>query len=147
MHMESSTTGNHGKEVRFTATTPMPSYLNVLVAGELDSIEAKAGEVQIRVVTTKGKAENGRYALESTAKILEYYNEYFGIPYPLPKLDQIAIPGGFGGAMENWGGITYFESTLLFDPDKNSDQTKHDIFAVLAHEMAHMWFGDLVTMG
>ncbi|MEY2546420.1 MAG: hypothetical protein QOG48_1537, partial [Verrucomicrobiota bacterium] len=74
-------------------------------------------------------------------------NDYFGIPYPLPKLDHIAIPGGFGGAMENWGGITYFESVLLFDPEKSSENTKQDIFAVLAHEMAHMWFGDLVTMG
>src|ERR1700694_4419573 len=94
----------------------------------------------------KGKAEWGRYALESSAKILQYYNDYFGVPYPLPKLDQIAVPGGFGGAMENWGGITYFESILLFDPEKSSDNTKHDIFAVIAHEVAHMWFGDLVTM-
>jgi aminopeptidase N len=146
MPLESESTGNLGKEVRFGMSPPMASYLSVLVAGELDSIEAKAGDVQIRVVTTKGKAESGRYALESTAKILEYYNEYFAIPYPLPKLDQIALPGGFGGAMENWGGITYFESTLLFDPEKNSDQSKHDIFATIAHEMAHMWFGDLVTM-
>src|SRR5438105_1322753 len=124
----------------------MASYLNVFVAGELDSIATQSGGVQIRVITTKGKAEWGRYALESSAKILQYYNDYFGVPYPLPKLDQIAVPGGFGGAMENWGGITYFESVLLFDPEKSSDNTKHDIFAVIAHEMAHMWFGDLVTM-
>ena len=68
------------------------------------------------------------------------------MPYPLPKLDQIAIPGGFGGAMENWGGITYYESALLFDPEKSSAATKQDIYEVIAHEMAHMWFGDLVTM-
>ena len=97
-------------------------------------------------MTTKGKAEMGRYALESAAKILHYYNDYFGVPYPLPKLDLIAIPGGFGGAMENWGGITYYESVLLFDPKNSSTETKQDIFAVVAHEMAHQWFGDLVTM-
>jgi aminopeptidase N len=146
MPIESQSKGNLGTEVRFGMTPPMASYLNVLAAGEFDTIETKVGDVQIRVVTTRGKAESGRYALESSARILEYYNEYFGVPYPLPKLDQIALPGGFGGAMENWGGITYFESALLFDPEKNSDETKHDVFAVIAHEMAHMWFGDLVTM-
>ncbi len=128
------------KEVRFQQTPPMSSYLNVFVAGELDEIEtkiagtdtvverytsnpgqkkisrqrykSKTAPLQVRVIATKGKAESGRYALESTAQILQYYNDYFGVRYPLPKLDQIAIPGGFGGAMENWGGITYFESDL-----------------------------------
>src|SRR5207248_1294520 len=91
-----------GKEVRFAPTPPMSSYLNVFVAGELDVIESRVGPTQIRVITTKGKAELGRYALEASAEILKYYNDYFGVPYPLPKLDQIAIPGGFGGAMEDW---------------------------------------------
>jgi aminopeptidase N len=135
-----------GKEVRFAPTPPMSSYLNVFVAGELDFIESRVGPTQIRVIATKGKAELGRYALEASAEILKYYNEYFGVPYPLPKLDQIAIPGGFGGAMENWGGITYYESRLLFDPKNSSAETKQNIYEVLAHEMAHMWFGDLVTM-
>jgi len=135
-----------GKEVRFAATPPMSSYLNVFVAGELDFIESRSGPTQLRVIATKGKAEMGRYALEATAQILQYYNEYFGVVYPLPKLDQIAIPGGFGGAMENWGGITYYESKLLFDPKSSSAETKQDIYEVLAHEMAHQWFGDLVTM-
>jgi len=135
-----------GKEVRFAATPPMSSYLNVFVAGELDLIESGSGPTQIRVIATKGKAELGRYALEVTAQILQYYNDYFGVPYPLPKLDQIALPGGFGGAMENWGGITYYESALLFDPKNSSAETKQIIYEVLAHEMAHQWFGDLVTM-
>ncbi|HJW37886.1 MAG TPA: M1 family metallopeptidase [Candidatus Udaeobacter sp.] len=135
-----------GKEVRFAATPPMSSYLNAFVAGELDLIESRSGPTQIRVVATKGKAELGRYALEVTAQILQYYNDYFGVPYPLPKLDQIALPGGFGGAMENWGGITYYESALLFDPKNSSAETKQLIYEVIAHEMAHMWFGDLVTM-
>jgi aminopeptidase N len=135
-----------GKEVRFTATPPMSSYLNVFVAGELDFIESPSGPTQLRVIATKGKAEMGRYALEATSQILQYYNDYFGVAYPLPKLDQIALPGGFGGAMENWGGITYYESKLLFDPKSSSAETKQDIYEVLAHEMAHQWFGDLVTM-
>ena len=135
-----------GKEVRFAPTPPMSSYLNVFVAGELDFIESQVGPTQIRVIAAKGKAELGRYALEVSAEILKYYNEYFGVPYPLPKLDQIAIPGGFGGAMENWGGITYYESVLLFDPKSSSAETKQNIYEVVAHEMAHMWFGDLVTM-
>jgi len=135
-----------GKEVRFAATPPMSSYLNVFVAGELDFIESRSGPTQLRVIATKGKAEMGRYALQATAQILQYYNDYFGVAYPLPKLDQIALPGGFGGAMENWGGITYYESKLLFDPKSSSAETKQDIYEVLAHEMAHQWFGDLVTM-
>ena len=136
----------NGKEVRFAATPPMSSYLNVFVAGELESIESRSGPTELRVIATKGKAEMGRYALEATAQILQYYNDYFGVAYPLPKLDQIALPGGFGGAMENWGGITYYESKLLFDPKSSSGETKQDIYEVLAHEMAHQWFGDLVTM-
>jgi len=146
MPIESEKKIARGKEVRFAATPPMSSYLNVFVAGELDSIESQSGPTQLRVITTKGKAEMGRYALEATAQILQYYNDYFGVAYPLPKLDQIAIPGGFGGAMENWGGITYYESKLLFDPKSSSAETKQDIYEVLAHEMAHQWFGDLVTM-
>jgi len=146
MPIESEKKIASGKEVRFAATPPMSSYLNVFVAGDLDLIESRSGPTQIRVIATKGKAELGRYALEVTAQILKYYNDYFGVAYPLPKLDQIALPGGFGGAMENWGGITYYESALLFDPKNSSAETKQNIYEVLAHEMAHMWFGDLVTM-
>ena len=90
-----------GREVSFQPTPSMSSYLNVFCAGEFDAIESETEGVKLRIITTKGKAESGRYALESTAQILHYYNQYFGIPYPLPKLDQLAIPGGFGGAMEN----------------------------------------------
>ena len=146
MPIESEKKSPVGKEVRFLTTPPMSSYLNVFVAGELDLIESRSGGTQLRVIATKGKAEMGRYALEATAQILQYYNDYFGPHYPLPKLDQIALPGGFGGAMENWGGITYYESTLLFDPKKSSAETKQNIYEVIAHEIAHQWFGDLVTM-
>src|SRR5213594_1495514 len=146
MPIESEEKIAEGKEIRFATTPSMSSYLNVFVAGELDLIESGSGPTQIRVITTKGKAELGRYALEATTQILKYYNDYFGAPYPLPKLDQIALPGGFGGAMENWGGFTYYESGLLFDQKNSSAETKQNIYEVLAHEMAHQWFGDLVTM-
>jgi aminopeptidase N len=146
MPIESEKKVSDGKEIRFATTPSMSSYLNVFVAGELDLIESRSGPTEIRVIATKGKAEMGRYALEATAQILQYYNDYFGVGYPLPKLDQIAIPGGFGGAMENWGGITYYELGLLFDPEKSSAATRQGIYEVIAHETAHQWFGDLVTM-
>ncbi len=137
--------GNGLKEVKFARTPPMASYLVVLVSGELEELKGEAEGVQIRIITTEGKKEQGRYALEVTKKVLAYYNDYFGVRYPLPKLDQIAVPGGFSGAMENWGAITYNERTLLFDPKTSSQATKQGIFSVVAHEMAHQWFGDLVT--
>jgi aminopeptidase N len=146
MPVEQETRVAGGKEVRFAATPPMASYLNVFCAGELDAISANLKNVNHGVIATRGKAEMGHYALESSQQILDYFNDYFGLPYPLPKLDHIAVPGGFGGAMENWGGITYYESRLLFDPEKSSAETKQNIYEVIAHETAHMWFGDLVTM-
>ena len=146
MPVESEKKSKDGKEVRFAVTPSMASYLNVLAVGEFDVIEMQRSGVQLRVIATKGKGETGRYALESSAQILDYFNDYFEVPYPLPKLDMIAVPGGFSGAMENWGGITYFESKLLFDPEKSSERTRQDIYEVIAHEMAHQWFGNLVTM-
>ena len=133
------------KRVVFPPTPVMSSYLFVLSAGELERITADANGVTVGVVTTAGKAEKGRFALENATKLLDWYNDYFGSKYPLPKLDLIAVPGGFGGAMENWGGITFFESRLLFDPATTPDSARRRIFSVLAHEMAHQWFGDLVT--
>jgi aminopeptidase N len=135
------------KRVVFAPTPKMSSYLFVLAAGELERLTADADGVTVGVVTTAGKREQGRFALDNAVRLLGYYNGYFGAKYPLPKLDLIAVPGGFGGAMENWGGITFFESRLLFDPATNSDAARRGIFGVLAHEMAHQWFGDLVTMG
>jgi aminopeptidase N len=134
------------KEVQFATTPSMPSYLNVLCAGELDHIARESAGVLHRTVATRGKAELGRYALDSAEQVTAYFNDYFGTPYPLPKLDQIAVPGGFGGAMENWGAITYYESRLLFDPERSSLETKQGIYEVIAHEIAHQWFGNLVTM-
>jgi aminopeptidase N len=136
-----------GKQrISFGATPKMSSYLVVLVAGELERINAKQDGVDIGIVTTEGKLDTARFALASSKDLLHYYNNYFGVPYPLPKLDLIAIPGGFNGAMENWGGIVYNEATLLYDAKKSTEATKQISFQVNAHEMAHMWFGDLVTM-
>jgi aminopeptidase N len=134
------------KQVSFQPTPRMSSYLFVLTAGELERISSEADGVAVNVVTTAGKRQQGRFALDSAVDLLRYFNDYFGVPYPLPKLDLIALPGGFGGAMENWGGITFFESRLLFDPALNPAGARRGIFAILAHEMAHQWFGNLVTM-
>ncbi len=135
------------KLVAFAPTPKMSTYLFVFTTGELERLTADADGVTIGVVTTAGKREQGRFALDNAVKLLAWFNDYFGAKYPLPKLDLIAVPGGFGGAMENWGGITFFESRLLFDPTVHADTARRGIFAILAHEMAHQWFGDLVTMG
>jgi len=134
------------KEVSFGQTPPMASYLVVLVIGDLEAIGGEAAGVKLRVVTVRGKKQQGRYAMGVMQKILPYYDSYFGVRYPLPKLDLIAVPGGFGGAMENWGGIVYNEGTLLFDPASSPESSKRLIFSVVSHETAHQWFGDLVTM-
>jgi aminopeptidase N len=139
--------GNGRKRVRFGRTPKMSTYLFVLVAGELEQLSGEAEGVAINVITTAGKSGQGRFALASAVELLKYFNDYFGVKYPLPKLDLIALPGGIGGAMENWGAITFFESRLLFDPATNSPEARRGIFIVLAHEMAHQWFGNLVTMG
>ena len=144
--IESAVTKGALKTTTFARTPKMASYLVVLCAGDLESISDIQDGVKISVWTTEGKKEHGRYALASAKKILAYYDDYFGIKFPLLKLDLIAIPGGFDGAMENWGGITFNEQILLFDPATASLRQKQDVFAVEAHEMAHQWFGDLVTM-
>ncbi|HYR58998.1 MAG TPA: M1 family metallopeptidase, partial [Chthoniobacteraceae bacterium] len=134
------------KEVRFEKTPPMASYLVAFFAGELDAIEDEVDGVKLRVLTTPGKRDEARYALEATKKILPFYNEYFGTKYPLPKLDQLALPSTGAGGMENWGAILYNDSAFLYDPNASSQSTKERVFAVVAHEIAHQWFGNLVTM-
>ena len=137
-----------GGECEFETTPPMPSYLVVLALGNFAMLEGEADGVKIRVVAPRDRVQNGRYALASAETILHYYDEYFGFKFPLPKLDLIAVSGGggFGGAMENWGGIVFAENHLLYDPATTSQATKERDFEVIAHEMAHQWFGDLVTM-
>jgi aminopeptidase N len=134
--------------ISFQATEPMSSYLVFLAVGEFDRITTTAAGTEIGVVSKRGDGEKGRWALESAARILPWYNDYFGTPYPLPKLDNVAGPGSsqFFGAMENWGAIFSFESILLVDPAITTEERRQSIFEVAAHEMAHQWFGDLVTM-
>lgn len=136
------------KTVTFRTTPPMSSYLLFMGMGEFDRITTTAANTEIGVVSKRGNGEQGRWALESSAKLLPWYNSYFGTPYPLPKLDNVAGPGSsqFFGAMENWGAIFSFESVLLVDPAITSESARQRIFEVAAHEMAHQWFGDLVTM-
>jgi aminopeptidase N len=138
--------GDDQKIVTFGRTPPMASYLVALVCGKLEWVEDQVAGVRLRVLTTPGKKQFAEFALDSTKKLLEYYNDYFGIAYPLPKLDQIALPANFGGAMENWGVATYDENLLLFDPANSSSAAQEQAFTVLAHEVAHQWMGDLVTV-
>ena len=135
------------KSVRFAETPIMSTYLLAFVVGDLVSVEAPAaGGTKVGVWTTRGKENQAGFALDTSVKLLGYFNEYFGIPYPLPKLDHIAIPDFAAGAMENWGCVTYRETALLVDPENSSAGTRQRVAEVVAHEMAHMWFGDLVTM-
>jgi len=131
--------------VRFDPTPKMPSYLVVFTGGDLGHIDGKSGATGLGVWAVRGQEANGRYALANAAQILADYNDYFGYAFPLPKLDSIAIPGGFSGAMENWGAITYNDDLLLFPPSSTLLQ-QQQIYATQAHEMAHQWNGDLVTM-
>ena len=125
----------------------MSTYLLVFIVGDLASVEKTAPDgTLVRIWATRGKEELGRNALEDAIRILTYFNDYFGIPFPLKKLDHLAIPDFAAGAMENWGAITYRETALLFDPENSAANTRQRIAEIVAHETAHMWFGDLVTM-
>jgi aminopeptidase N len=133
--------------VRFRKTPKMSSYLLFLCIGDLERVTAVSGATILSLVAKKGSAKDGTFALESAGKLLAFYNEYFGVPYPLPKLDMIAAPGAGGfSAMENWGAILYFEDQLLLNPEWSTESNRQRVFVVIAHEMAHQWFGDLVTM-
>ncbi|MFQ6012401.1 MAG: M1 family metallopeptidase [Thermoplasmata archaeon] len=135
------------KAIRFAETPRMSTYLLAFFVGDLAGVEdTTADGTLVRIWTVRGKEELGRFALESALRILEYFNDYFGIPYPLPKLDHLALPDFAAGAMENWGAITYRERILLFDPEASAALTRQFIVDIMAHEVAHMWFGDLVTM-
>eukprot|EP00850_Spirogloea_muscicola_P013761 SM000095S24975 [mRNA] locus=s95:214870:220471:+ [translate_table: standard] len=134
--------------VVFRETPVMSTYLVACVIGELDYVEATAeGGVTVRVYAEPGMAEQGRFALEAAIKVLPFFAEWFGVPYPLPKLDMVAIADFSAGAMENYGLITYRSASLLVDPADSSAATKQRVAVTVAHEIAHQWFGNLVTMG
>jgi len=131
---------------KFGRTPIMSTYLLYLGVGEFEYLHGKLRNIKIRIVTTKGNKNKGKLSLDFTKKFLSEYERYFGIKYPLPKLDMIAIPDFAAGAMENWGAITFREAILLYDPKKSSTRTKQYIAEVISHELAHQWFGNLVTM-
>ena len=133
-------------EVTFATSVPMATYLVALFVGEMDVLEDSVDGIRLRLYTAKGKGGRARYAMESTKQIVRYYNEYFGERYPLEKLDQIALPGGAGGAMENWGAIAYNEARILYDPRRDAARQRQSAYGIIAHEIAHQWFGNLVTM-
>ena len=134
------------KQVRFAQTPKMSSYLLFFGVGDLERISAQVDGTMVGVVMRKGDTANGRYALDAATKLLAYYNDYFGVKYPLPKLDLIGAPGEAAGAMENWGAILYSQTVIVVDPELSTAADRQTVFNVVAHEMAHQWFGDLVTM-
>jgi aminopeptidase N len=136
------------RRVHFAETPRMSCYLLFFGLGDLERIHHDVDGTDVGVVVKRGDAAAAQYALDAASQILRYYNDYFGTRYPLPKLDLIAGPGSstFFSAMENWGAIFYFERVLLFDPKISTESDKQRIYIVIAHEMSHQWFGDLVTM-
>ncbi len=135
-------------QVRFAPSPKMSTYLLFFGLGEFERATTQSDGTEIGVITQKGAVSQATFALDSAKAVLHEYNDYFGTPYPLPKLDNIASPGSsqFFGAMENWGAIYTFEYALLLDPSISTQSDKEEVFSTAAHEMAHQWFGDLVTM-
>lgn len=135
------------KIVTFEPTPKMSTYLLAFIVGKFEFIEAKTKTgLKVRVFTTFGKKHQAKFALDTAVRVLEFYEDYFDIKYPLSSLDLIAIPDFAAGAMENWGAVTYRETALLVDEELSSTANKQWVALVIAHELAHMWFGNLVTM-
>ncbi|HJL14497.1 MAG TPA: M1 family metallopeptidase [Sandaracinaceae bacterium LLY-WYZ-13_1] len=142
------------KEVRFTPTEPLPTYLVAMAVGPLDVVEhdpipandVRDRPIPFRGVAVRGQGERLAYALEHTAPLLASLEAYFGVAYPYDKLDIIAVPDFASGAMENAGAITFRETLLLLDPQRAPENQRRAFAYVMAHELAHQWFGNLVTM-
>src|SRR5579863_3079155 len=138
------------KKVEFVETKPLPSYLVAFAVGPFDTVDggtAGRNHTPIRIIVPKGKAGQAVYAAQVTGQLLDELERYFGTAYPYPKLDAVAIPLTFGfGAMENAGFITYAQTIILADPAVDTDRRRRGYAGVAAHEMAHQWFGDLVTL-
>ncbi|TDH12953.1 hypothetical protein EPR50_G00053480 [Perca flavescens] len=134
-------------EDHFDTTVKMSTYLVAYIVSDFLSVSKTTRHgVQISVYAVAEKINQTAFALDAAVKLLDFYEDYFDIPYPLPKQDLAAIPDFQSGAMENWGLTTYRETGLLFDPDKSSASDKLGITKVISHELAHQWFGNLVTM-
>uniref|UniRef100_A0A1A8MCD5 Aminopeptidase n=1 Tax=Nothobranchius pienaari TaxID=704102 RepID=A0A1A8MCD5_9TELE len=134
-------------EDHFDTTVKMSTYLVAYIVSDFLSVSRTTQHgVKISIYAVPEKINQTAFALDAAVKLLDFYDDYFDIPYPLPKQDLAAIPDFQSGAMENWGLTTYRETGLLFDPDKSSASDKLSITKVIAHELAHQWFGNLVTM-
>jgi tricorn protease interacting factor F2/3 len=133
------------REWTFYPTPSMSAYLFYLGIGKFDVLEETQGRVRFRIFTPPGESSMGRYGLTTTPRILSEYESYYGIPYPLPKLDLVCIAETSFGAMENWGAITFRDTRLLVD-DATRSFARRDVLETITHEVAHMWFGNLVTM-
>lgn len=145
-HMKKSNIPNR-QIVVFETTPIMSSYLLAFVSGELEYLESKTKSgVTVRTYATPSNVKHTQFALDVAVKCLEFYDEYFGIKYPLEKCDLIALPDFASGAMENWGCITFREQTMLVDKKNTGLASKQYVAMVVGHELAHQWFGNLVTM-
>jgi len=133
---------------QFETTPRMSTYLVAWVVGDLQNKTATTrGGVEVSIWSTKAhQPSNLDFALDIAIRTIDFFNEYFGVPYPLPKSDHVALPDFSSGAMENWGLITYREIALLVDPKQTTLSVKHYVATVIAHELSHQWFGNLVTM-
>jgi aminopeptidase N len=132
--------------LHFAMTPKMSTYLVAFLVGDFQCISGESDGTPIRVCGTPGKVQYGTFALSAAEYILHYYNDYFSIRYPMPKLDLIGIPDFEAGAMENFGAITYRETDLFIDDKNASVGERKNVAEVVAHEMAHQWHGDMVTM-
>ena len=134
--------------VVFAPTPRMPSYLLFFALGDFERVHRDVAGTDVGIVVKRGDLAQAGFALDAATQLLPFYDDYFGTRFPLPKLDLVAAPGsgsGFG-AMENWGAIYYVERALLIDPRLSTQDDRQGVYSVIAHEMAHQWFGDLVTM-
>ncbi|MGK2859843.1 MAG: M1 family metallopeptidase [Thermoanaerobaculia bacterium] len=134
------------KRIRFEKTPPFSTYMVALAIGDFDCLSDRVGRVPIRLCAQPGKLALGRYSLAAAKDAFEFYENWFGVDYPLEKLDLVAIPDFAAGGMENPGAVFFREASVLFDPDKAPPETRRWVTGLVAHELSHLWVGDLVTM-
>ena len=134
--------------VKFEKSVPMVTYLACFIVCDFEFKEKLTSihGTKFRVYATPEQRHRTQYSLDIGANITDYFTDYFDVPYPLPKQDMIAIPDFVSGAMEHWGLITYRETNLLYDDRESSSANRQRVATVVSHELAHQWFGNLVTL-
>jgi aminopeptidase N len=138
---------NGTKTLKFMTTPIMSTYLLAYVIGEFDMVQCVTNNgISIRVFVPLGDADKAYFSLDVAKRCLDFYDDYFQVPYPLPKLDMVAMPEFAAGAMENWGLVTYRQVDLMIDSSKATVSQLQRVASVVTHELAHQWFGNLVTM-